>query len=68
MREHPAPHELYQQAKAEHPDGPESDVAARYLGLMREHGHIVDREPGDDSPLFACGYDPRPGRRRPAQP
>lgn len=53
-----SPGELWNQAHDEYPD----DAPARgerYVALMREHGHIVDREPGDTSPLFACGYDPR---------
>lgn len=55
----PAPHELYQQAHSECRDQGEDAIGA----LMRQHGHIIDRSPGDDSPLFACGYDPRRRRR-----
>jgi hypothetical protein len=64
MPERPAPFQLYQQALDETKGQPTSKLTERYLELMREHGHLVPRQPGDDSPLFACGYDPRPERRR----
>jgi hypothetical protein len=64
MPERPAPFQLYQQALDETKGQPHGKLTERYLELMREHGHLVPRQPGDDSPLFACGYDPRPGRRR----
>lgn len=55
MAERPSPFELWQRASG---DGP------TYIQLLREHGHVIDREPGDTTPLFACGYDPH----RQAQP
>jgi hypothetical protein len=58
---HPSPYQLWQQAQDE--GGTKDERGRRYIELMVEHGHIIDREPGDDSPLFACGYDPR--KRRP---
>ena len=58
----PSPSELWHQADAEFPEQPE-ERGRRYAELMREHGLLVDREPGDDSPLFGCGYDPRTGPR-----
>ncbi len=57
------PSELWNEAKAEHPDDEELR-GQRYAALMREHGLLIDREPGDDSPLFGCGYDPRTGPRQ----
>src|SRR5438046_2731118 len=54
----PSPGVLWQQAEAEHPD----DIDAhrrRYRELMREHGHLVERKPGDD-PNLPCGW---PGKR-----
>jgi hypothetical protein len=40
-------------------ENPGSDYGRgmRYVELMREHGYVVDREEGDDSPLFDCGYE-----------
>ena len=52
--------ECWRQADAERPGDPDAR-GRRYIELMKLHGHIVPREPGDDSPLFACGYDPRRG-------
>lgn len=51
-----SPAVLWYQAEAEHPDDPVAR-RERYLDLMREHGHVIKREPGDDSPLFSCGYE-----------
>lgn len=52
-----SPMELHRQAHTEWPD--DSDAArSRYNELMREHGHIIAREPGDTSPLLPCGHDP----------
>jgi hypothetical protein len=53
----PSPFQLWQQAQNE--GSTDDERGRRYLELMVEHGHIIDREPGDDSPLFARGYDPR---------
>lgn len=53
----PSPSELYHQAEHEHP---ENTVArrTRYLELMREHGLIIAREPGEDDGLvMPCGTD-----------
>lgn len=44
----PSPFELWQQAGG---DGEE------YRRLLREHGHLIPREPGDDSPLLPCGWE-----------
>lgn len=57
---HPLPHELWHQADMEHPRDAEAR-GRRYAELMREHGHLVEREEGDDSPLLECGWDPRRG-------
>lgn len=54
----PTPMQLWHQADAEFPDQDEAR-GRRYVELMREAGHIVPREPGDDSPLLPCGWDPR---------
>lgn len=53
-----SPSRLWFRAFDEFPDDKEAR-GRRYVELLREHGLIIDREPGDDSPLFACGYDPR---------
>ena len=53
----PSPGVLWMQAQQEHPQ----DIAARsarYKELLREHGHLVERKPGDD-PNLPCGW---PGR------
>lgn len=52
-----SPAVLWYQAEQEHPDDLDTR-RVRYLELMREHGHIIKREPGDNSPLFSCGYKP----------
>lgn len=52
-----APGVLWMQAHEEHP----TDTAARrerYRELLREHGHLVDRKPGDD-PNLPCGWPHR---------
>ncbi len=55
----PTPAQLWKQAEQEaKPALNRVWVRDRYLELMREHGYLIPREPGDDSPLFACGYDP----------
>ena len=51
-------HELWEQARSEHPDNPEAR-GHRYVELMREAGLIVPREPGDDSPMLPCGWPNR---------
>lgn len=56
----PTPAQLWKQADEENPRNA-SARGARYRDLMRQHGYLIDRQPGDDSPLFACGYDPRAG-------
>ena len=49
------PRELWNQAHRETGGGPDSvRCTQRYLELMREHGYLVRREPGDDSPLLDC--------------
>lgn len=52
------PAALWDVAAKAHPDNAEAR-RDHYLALMREHGHIVKREAGDDRPLFPCGYEPR---------
>ncbi|MGH9095134.1 MAG: hypothetical protein ACRDXE_08230 [Acidimicrobiales bacterium] len=49
----PDPAALWRQAENE-TDG-EADRRARYLELMREHGHIVAARPGEDRNL-PCGW------------
>lgn len=51
----PSAFELWNLAAEDHPNDPAARQA-RYLDLMRQHGHVVTREPGDDRPLFSCGY------------
>ena len=54
----PRPHELWEQARSEHPDNAEAR-GRRYVQLMREAGLIVPREPGDDTPMtLECGWRP----------
>jgi hypothetical protein len=60
----PSPHELWAQAVEEtaemwHGQEREDALDRRYRGLMREHGYLVDRKPGDD-PNLPCGW---PGDR-----
>lgn len=50
INERPSPYELWRQANG-NGDG--------YRRLLREHGHLIDRQPGDDGNL-PCGW---PGRR-----
>lgn len=56
---HPTAHALWCQADREHPHDPKGR-RIRYRELMHKHGHIIDRQPGDDRPLFPCGYQPKP--------
>jgi hypothetical protein len=53
-----SPHVLWRKASAEYPDD-RTACRDRYIELMREHGHIVKAEPGQDRNL-PCGW---PGRR-----
>lgn len=57
----PSPNELYKQAdrecRASGLDGPHPR-RLRYMELMREHGHIVPKQPGDDGNL-PCGWPHR---------
>lgn len=54
-----SPSELYYRARDEYPD--DADAArARYVELMREHGHIVPRKSGESRAL-PCGFDPFAG-------
>lgn len=55
----PSHMDLWYQAAEEHPNDDNEARGRRYVELMREHGLIVPREPGDDSPLLPCGWDPR---------
>lgn len=57
----PSPMVLWYQAHGEHPDDADAR-GRRYVELLREHGHVVMRDPADRSPLFPCGYDPRARR------
>ena len=58
MGETVSPGRLWYQAAEEHPGDKEARTA-RYLDLMREHGHIVEAKPGEDRNL-PCGW---PGTR-----
>jgi hypothetical protein len=50
---------LWRQARDEHPA--DNDARKRrFIELLREHGHVVDRKPGDD-PNLPCGW---PGATR----
>ena len=49
----PSAFTLWCQARDEHPDD-QTARRRRYLALLREHGHIVKREPGDTGPLLPC--------------
>lgn len=57
MTARPAPSSLWQQAAREHPHDPDAR-RRRYVELLREHGHVVDRQPGDDGNL-PCGWPHR---------
>lgn len=48
--------DLYYQARAEYPADPAA-VHARYHELMVEHGHLIERQAGDDGAL-PCGWKP----------
>lgn len=52
----PTPYQLWRQAGGD---------AERYVELMHEHGHIVDRKPGDDGPVLSCGWPERRGGKDP---
>ena len=52
-----SPSKLWGQARSEHPKDGDAR-GRRYVQLMREAGLIVPREPGDDSPLLPCGWEP----------
>lgn len=47
------PAELHAQAEQEHPHDREA-MQARYRELLVQHGHLVERGPGDDGSL-PCG-------------
>jgi hypothetical protein len=53
-----SPIRLWDQANEEYPDD-KTARTKRYLELMREEGHIIKKQPGDNRPLFPCGYEPR---------
>lgn len=55
-----APGELWEQATKEAIAAEGAGFSSerrrrRYIELMREHGHVVDREPGDTTTLLPCG-------------
>lgn len=49
----PAPHKLWEQANHEHQGDPEAR-RLRYVDLMREHGYLVEREPGGERRWLGC--------------
>lgn len=49
--------ECWMQARREFPDRPDA-MRMRYVELMREQGHIRDRQPGDRADL-PCGWPSR---------
>jgi hypothetical protein len=63
----PTPHQLWQQACDEHAWSQTQDgyqkttdaITARYIELMREHGHLIPRKPGEPPHLLACGWPHR---------
>lgn len=57
----PSPARLWWAAEQAHPNDYEARTLL-YLDLMRQAGHIIPREEGDDRPLFPCGYEPRVDR------
>lgn len=57
------PNALWRQAEAEHPGDPDARDA-RYLDLMREHGHVVKAKPGQDRNL-PCGWPHKPSAHPP---
>jgi hypothetical protein len=57
-REANDPVNLYEQARQEFPDD-KGARGKRYLELLREAGHVIERKPDDKSKLFECGFDPR---------
>jgi hypothetical protein len=57
MRPDDDPANIYARAKREYPDDGTAR-GLRYAALMREAGHVIDREPGDVSPLLPCGFVP----------
>ncbi len=54
----PTPFELWTRAREEHPTDDDAR-RERYMELMREHGLVVKREPGDD-PNLPCAWPERP--------
>lgn len=50
--------ELHSQAYMEHPRHA-SAALARYRELLIEHGHLIDRNPGDDGNELPCGWKPK---------
>lgn len=55
-------HACWEKAQKEFPDD-QDRRGRRYVELLREQGHIVEREPGDDSPLLPCGWGSRNPRK-----
>lgn len=54
----PLPHVLWKQSCDEWGVGT-GQQRVRYRELLREHGHLVDKQPGDDDSL-ACGWPGEP--------
>jgi len=52
------PARLWAQANEEHPTDRDAR-RVRYAELLVKYGHVVPRRPGDTSPLFPCGHNPR---------
>lgn len=55
MTEHPSPSELHAQAVREVDAARADKIRERFHELMKEHGHIVPAQPGDD-PNLPCGW------------
>lgn len=61
------PHELWQMAHNEHPDDP-AERRVRYMELMIEAGHVIEKKPGPQPPPPAdtlSGWAGDPPRARP---
>jgi hypothetical protein len=59
MPELPSPIELHRQAENEKASEGLPAIRHRYLELMREHGYLVPKKPGDD-PNLPCGWPGKP--------
>lgn len=55
MAERPSAFALWQQSCDEHGQGTDAQKQ-RYADLLREHGHIVPRQPDDPPNTLPCGW------------